>query len=84
MEVNKSFYVETFFVMPNNFEKILSKAACEKLGFIKINGEESKSREMCKTIKTCSNILRNEDRVLQITDKFRDIFEGEGLLKNYE
>ena len=28
--------------------------------------------------------MRNEDRVLQITDKFRDIFEGEGLLKNYE
>ena len=78
-EGNKHFYVDTIYVMPNNFENILSKTACEKLGYITIHSAEKVlniSRDPIKPVSRC---------VTQpLIEKYRDVFEDGGVLKGYE
>ena len=89
IEGNQTYFVETFYVMPNNFENILSKVACEKLGFIKICGEVRNPKMSDSSVNKTSvlnekNGCLDDSRISKLTDSYNDIFEGEGLLKNYE
>lgn len=80
IEGNNNFIVETFYVMTNNFENILSKSACEMLGYIKIHGEENISKVVSKQ----NFPAESKSNVQLLTNKYKSVFEGEGLLKDYE
>ena len=80
VEGNNNFTVETFYVLENEFQNILSKAACETLGYIKIQGEES----VVNTVNKTHSPTEFKRDVQILTNKYKNVFEGEGLLKNYK
>ena len=78
-EGNNNFYTETVYVMPNNFENILSKTACEKLGYITIQGEEKVFNLESSTIRPDLHCA-----IQTVLQQYSDVFEDDGLLKGYE
>ena len=65
----KEIIIETFYVLENNFENILSKAACEVLGYIKIHGEES----VMNTVNKTHLSVESKSNVQRLTNKYKTV-----------
>ena len=81
LERKEKFYAETIYVMPNDsFENILSKDACLSLGFIEIHDDEIKPEKQVFIM----NTGKSERKLKELLIKYKEVFNGDGLLKNYE
>ena len=76
LEGNKRFSVENIYIMPNDsFDNILSKNASVSLGFIEIHNELND--------KQVFRMSTGKESLDDLLNKYHKIFEGDGLLKNY-
>ena len=81
LERKEKFFAETIYVMPNDsFENILSKDACLSLGFIEIHDDEIKPEKQVFIM----NTGKPERKLKDLLIKYKEVFNGDGLLKNYE
>ena len=80
-EGNKKFCTDTIYVMhDNSFENIMSKDVCVNLKFIRIQGENNQNINLIQ-----NNFVSKQPVAVQgLLEKYIDIFQGDGLLKNYE
>ena len=80
-EGNKTFCTDTIYVMhDNSFENIMSKDVCVNLKFIRIQGENNQNINLIQ-----NNFVSKQPVAVQgLLEKYIDIFQGDGLLKNYE
>ena len=80
LERKGKLFAETIYVMPNDsFENILSKDACLSLGFIEIHDEIKPEKQVFIT-----NTGKPERKLKDLLNEYKEVFNGDGLLKDYE
>ena len=83
-EGNNKLFADTVYIMPNDsYENILSKDSCLALGFIKIF-HEVKHVYQNDSAKESNSTIKNKDSINKLLEKHSNIFEGDGLLKDYK